>query len=68
MRKLLLLYVTVIALVSAAQNPGVRPFDDEAIRDMLEGFAVMEADNEESDPYQRDLPTVADYYRIQEKR
>jgi hypothetical protein len=68
MRKLLLLYVTVIALVSAAQNPGVRPFDDEAIRDMLEGFAVMEADNEESDPYQRDLPTVADYYRMMEKR
>jgi hypothetical protein len=68
MRKLLLLYVTVIALVSAAQNPGARPFDDEAIRDMLEGFAVMEADNEESDPYQRDLPTVADYYRMMEKR
>jgi hypothetical protein len=35
---------------------------------MLEGFAVMEADNEESDPYQRDLPTVADYYRMMEKR
>jgi len=68
MRKVLLFYVVTIALASAAQNPGVRSFDDEAIRDMLEGFAVMEADNEESDPYQRDLPTVADYYRMMEKR
>ena len=67
MRKILLFYVVVIALVSAAQNPGVRPFDDEAIRDMLEGFAVMEDDNED-DPRQKDSLTVADYYRMMEKR
>ncbi|MDD2349600.1 MAG: hypothetical protein PHG74_15665 [Kiritimatiellae bacterium] len=66
MRKILLFYVVVIALVSAAQNPGVRPFDDEAIRDMLEGFAVMEDDNED-DPRQKGSLTVADYYRIMEE-
>jgi hypothetical protein len=67
MRKVLLFYVVTIALMSAAQNPGARPFDDEAIRDMLEGFAIMEADNE-GDPHQQNLPTVADCYRMMEKR
>lgn len=66
MRKVLLFYVVVIALVSAAQNQSVRPFDDEAIRDMLEGFAVMEDDNED-DPRQKGSLTVADYYRIMEE-
>ncbi len=67
MRKVLLFYVTVATLVSAAQNPVARPFDDEAIRDMLEGIVFMEADNE-GDPHQQNLPTVADYYRMMEKR
>ena len=67
MRKVLLFYVVTIALASAAQNPGVRSFDDEAIRDMLEGFAVMEDDNEDA-PRQKDSLTVADYYRMMEKR
>ena len=66
MRKILLFYFAGIALVSAAQNQSVRPFDDEAIRDMLEGFAVMEDDNED-DPRQKGSLTVADYYRIMEE-
>ncbi len=56
-----------VPLLVAAQKPGAKPFDDEAIRDALEGIAVMHADNE-GDPNQKDLPTLEEIFKMTMKR